>query len=316
MNNSNLSEKIKSLLTEHGFTHIGITPAIETDETKSNLNQWIDKNYNGTMAWMEHRKEERGNICEYFPEAKSVVSVGLNYFHGRAEGDAKISNYAWGDDYHDVLKNRLHLTLNVLKDIEPNILARVCVDTSPVMEKTWAQKAGLGWIGKHTNLITKDYGSWIFLGEIILNIDLDYDKEFQEDLCGTCTACLDACPVDAFPNPYQIDAAKCISYQTIEYRGDFKDDLNNHDWIYGCDICQEVCPWNRKFEKKSEVTAFNKRENLIDKNLTSWSKLTDEEFKNIFRKSAVKRTKYSGFKRNIEKLLSTKGNMVKEKANP
>ncbi len=307
---------IKYILTKQGFTHVGITPAAKTEDAKSSLNQWIENNYHGTMAWMSRRKEERGDIFEYFPEAKSVVSVGMNYFKGRAEGDAKISNYAWGDDYHDVLKNKLHNTLKELKKIEPNILARVCVDTSPVMEKTWAQKAGIGWIGKHTNLITKDYGSWIFLGEIIMNIDLEYDKEFEEDLCGTCTACLDACPVDAFPKPYQIDAAKCISYITIEYRGKFNDEINNHDWIYGCDICQEVCPWNQKFEAQSDLEEFNKREALKEKKLNSWTELTQDEFRSIFAKSAVKRTKYSGFKRNIDLLMSTNAKFMKEKTNP
>ena len=166
------------------------------------------------MYWMEKKVIERGDILNYYPNAKSVISLGLNYFTGTAsneEGVGKISNYAWGDDYHDIIKPRLYQLLNEIKIVNSNINGIVCVDTAPIMEKNWAQKAGLGWIGKHTNLITRDFGSWVFLGEIILDIELQYDIPFNDDLCGSCTACLDACPTNAFPEPYVLDSSKCIS---------------------------------------------------------------------------------------------------------
>ena len=175
----------------------------------------------------------------------------------------------------------------------------VCVDTAPVMEKVWAREAGLGWIGKHTNLITKDYGSWIFLGELILDIELDYDLPFNEDLCGSCTACLDSCPTDAIDS-YKIDAKKCISYLTIEHRGEFEDqNINLDSWIYGCDICQEVCPWNKKFEEASVLDEFQPRTSIVDYNNDDWNNLSEKNYTNLFTKSPVKRTKYKGLKRNI-----------------
>jgi len=178
------------------------------------------------------------------------------------------------------------------------------VDTSPIMEKDWAQKAGLGWIGKHTNLITRDYGSWIFLGELLLDVELEYDNPFDDDLCGTCTACLDACPTDAFPEPYVLDSNKCISYLTIEHRGDLPTELEDKlsGWIYGCDICQEVCPWNQKFSQVTDEVTFQPRSDINERSLADWKKLTEEDFRVLFKKSAVKRTKYSGLKRNISLL--------------
>jgi epoxyqueuosine reductase len=170
------------------------------------------------------------------------------------------------------------------------------------MEKSWAQKAGIGWIGKHTNLITKDFGSWVFLGEILLDIELEYDAPFIEDLCGSCTACLDACPTHAFPEPYILDASKCISYLTIEHRDDLPDEMANmlSGWIYGCDICQEVCPWNIKFSQQSSEASFQPRANLNERTIEEWSQLSEEAYRTLFKKSAVKRTKYNGLKRNID----------------
>ena len=186
---------IKEKAKELGFQKIGIAKAKECSDDKKNLDSWLNEDRNGTMLWMEKRKEERGNLFNYFPEAKSVISVGLNYYVGKNQknlnSDYKFSNYAWGDDYHDVLKKRLFKLLEWIEEKSDRVKGLVCVDTAPVMEKVWAREAGLGWIGKHTNLITKDYGSWIFLGELILDIELDYDLPFHEDLCGSCTACLD-----------------------------------------------------------------------------------------------------------------------------
>jgi epoxyqueuosine reductase len=259
------------------------------------------------MQWMENRADERGDVAKYYPKAKSVISLGLNYFTGNASlhpDVGKISNYAWGDDYHDLIKSRLYNLLSEIKSKYPKINGIACVDTSPIMEKDWAQKAGLGWIGKHTNLITRDYGSWIFLGELLLDVELEYDMPFDDDLCGTCTACLDACPTNAFPEPYVLDSNKCISYLTIEHRGDLPTELENKlsGWIYGCDICQEVCPWNITFSQISNENSFLPRENIQERRMPQWEKLTEQDFRTLFKKSAVKRTKYSGLKRNISLL--------------
>jgi len=299
---SELKRFIKNTSSDLGFAQIGISPTSQDSIKSQQLQQWIENGYHASMQWMESRYHERSNILEYFPEAKSVISVSMNYFTGNAhEGKniGKISNYAWGDDYHEILKPRLSQLLKSIKSIKPNLKGLVCVDTSPVMEKAWAQKSGLGWIGKHTNLITQDYGSWVFLGEIILNIELEYDLPFIEDLCGSCTACLDACPTQAFPEPYVLDSSKCISYLTIEHRGKFKNDPELSNWIYGCDICQEVCPWNIKFSTKSNESAFKPRENLQNRKLKEWDLLTEEKYTTLFKGSAIKRTKYKGLKRNI-----------------
>ena len=255
------------------------------------------------MEWLEKRKEERGNIHTYFPEAKSIISLGMNYYTGNEQTDLKssfkFSNYAWGDDYHIILKNKIFALLEWIKSFEQDLKGVVCVDTAPVMDKVWAKNAGLGWLGKHTNLITTDYGSWVFLGELILDIDLDYDSPFIEDLCGNCTECIDACPTDALDS-YKIDAEKCISYSTIEYRGNFKNEKEDLDgWIYGCDICQTVCPWNKKFSVKTNIDEFKPRKEILDFTNEDWQNLDEKSFQKLFKNSAVKRTKYKGLKRNI-----------------
>ena len=288
-----------------GFCHVGITSAIQDPIKTYQLNEWINKKYHASMHWMETRSIERGNIHNYFPEAKSIISLSMNYFTGNASKEfqtGKISNYAWGDDYHTFIKPRLYKLLQSIQSIEPKINGIICTDTSPVMEKAWAQKAGLGWIGKHTNLITRDYGSWIFLGEIIIDKKLDYDIAFAEDLCGSCTACLDACPTNAFPEPYILDSSKCISYLTIENKKPFSIEIGESlsGWIYGCDICQEVCPWNIKFSQISNEKSFQARKGILDKDIDSWGEITKDEFTKLFKNSAIKRTKFSGLKRNID----------------
>ena len=253
-----LANCIKEKSHDLGFQKVGITRAVSTPEEKEKLEIWLSRGHHGTMSWLAERKNERGDIFTYFADAKSVISLGMNYYTGydqsKLNSRNKFSNYAWGEDYHDILKSRLYNLLHWLKIEMPGLNGIACVDTSPVMDKVWAQRAGLGWQGKHTNLITRDYGSWIFLGELFVNIELDYDELFSEDLCGSCTACVDACPTHAL-GEYEIYAEKCISYLTIEHRGEFYDNHSDlHNWIYGCDICQEVCPWNEKF---SQVTAQN-----------------------------------------------------------
>ena len=299
-----LSQGIKMKADELGFQKVGITKVEFSSENKLNLDQWISKGFHASMQWIENRKEERANIFNYFPDAVSLISVGMNYFSGNTQDDLKskfkFSNYAWGEDYHSLIKDRLQILLKWIKNTSEEIEGVACVDTSPIMEKSWAQKAGLGWQGKHTNLISRDYGSWLFLGEIILNIPLDYDKPFIEDLCGTCTACIDACPTNAITS-YQLDSNKCISYRTIEHRGEFDENENNLDgWIYGCDICQEVCPWNEKFSKISPEKSFFPKTEILDWSEKKWMDLDDATFKKLFKGSAVKRTKFSGLQRNIK----------------
>ena len=299
-----LSQGIKMKADELGFQKVGITKVEFSSENKLNLDKWISKGFHASMQWIENRKEERANIFNYFPDAVSLISVGMNYFSGNTQDDLKskfkFSNYAWGEDYHSLIKDRLQILLKWIKNTSEEIEGVACVDTSPIMEKSWAQKAGLGWQGKHTNLISRDYGSWLFLGEIILNIPLDYDKPFIEDLCGSCTACIDACPTNAITS-YQLDSNKCISYRTIEHRGEFNENENNlDDWIYGCDICQEVCPWNEKFSKISPEKSFFPKTEILDWSEKKWMDLDDVTFKKLFKGSAVKRTKFSGLQRNIK----------------
>ena len=227
----------------------------------------------------------------------------MNYYTGYGQNelnsDNKFSNYAWGEDYHDILKSRLYKLLNWLKIEIPDLNGIACVDTSPVMDKVWAQRAGLGWQGKHTNLITKDFGSWLFLGELLVDIELDYDELFSEDLCGSCTSCIDSCPTQAL-GEYEIYAEKCISYLTIEHRGDFPDNRSElHNWIYGCDICQEVCPWNEKFSQVTVQNYFYPKKEILYWTNEDWEKIDEEGFRKLFKGSAVKRTKYSGLSRNI-----------------
>lgn len=298
-----LTLKIKSKAKEIGFEKVGVAKAVSIKTEQSRLNTWIKEGSHASMKWLEKRKNERGDIHSYFPEAKSIISVGLNYHIGKDQTDIKsrykFSNYAWGEDYHQILKKKLFNLLAWIKKSEPHIKGLVCVDTAPVMEKVWAQKAGLGWIGKHTNLISTDYGSWLFLGELILDIDLKPDLTFNEDLCGSCTACLDACPTKALTE-YKIESEKCISYKTIEYRGDFSNQNENlHGWIYGCDICQDVCPWNNKFSKKSNLEEFLPKQEIVDWSTDDWNNLNEENFRKIFKGSSVKRTKYIGLKRNL-----------------
>ena len=300
-----ISSKIKRKASEIGFSKVGIAKAEFYQEDQFNINRWIENGYHGSMNWIERRKEERSNIKKYYPNSKSVISVAMNYFTGNSDdyfSKNKISNYAWGEDYHIVIKNKLYELLNFIKEINNNINGICCVDTSPISEKVWAQRAGIGWIGKHTNLITREFGTWVFLGEIILDTELEYDQPFTKDLCGSCTFCIDACPTDAIVDEYQLDANRCISYLTIEHRDAipevFQDKMEN--WIYGCDICQEVCPWNKKFSVNSDQELFQPRDFLINNDSQFLYNLSQEEYSKLFKNSAMKRTKISGLKRNIK----------------
>ena len=298
-----LTQYIKDKATEIGFEKIGITKATATNDEKVRLEKWIKNNHHGSMSWIEKRKDERGNIFNYFKEVKSVISIGVNYYSGydqdQIKSNSKFSNYAWGEDYHDIIKSKLYTLLNDITANYPDIKGIACVDTSPIMEKVWAQRAGIGWQGKHTNLITRDYGSWLFLGELLLDVELDYDDEFIDDLCGSCTACIDACPTYAL-GEYEIYAEKCISYLTIEHRGEFGQNTELHDWIYGCDICQEVCPWNQKFSQITNEKKFYPKEEILSWQDADWENISENAFRKIFKGSAVKSTKHYGLVRNIK----------------
>ena len=305
---ASFTEKIKQKAFEIGFHKIGVARAETLSAETEYLKQWLEKDFHGEMRWMEREPEKRTDPKLIFAEAKSVVAVALNYFtpheHESNQSKGKVSRYAWGDDYHDVVKDKSRELLAWIKAENAEVEGKICVDTAPVMDKAWAQRAGLGWIGKHSNLITKEYGSWVFLGEILLNLELEYDERIQPDHCGSCTACLDACPTGAIVAPYQVDSKRCLSYATIELRSpelpaEIEKNLNG--WLYGCDICQDVCPWNR-FEKPTEETRFEPRAGNVSADLDEILHLSPEKYAERFRRSAMKRTKISGLQRNARAL--------------
>ncbi|MBX7174138.1 MAG: tRNA epoxyqueuosine(34) reductase QueG [Pyrinomonadaceae bacterium] len=315
-----LTNKIKQKALEIGFHKVGIAPAEALTHEYEHLIQWINSNYHAEMQWMEREPEKRANPKLLFPGAKSVIAVALNYYtphqHDSDKNKGKISRYAWGDDYHDVLQGKLRELLSWIKSEIPKADGKVCCDIQPIMDKAWAVRAGLGWIGKHTNLITKDLGSWVFLGEILLNVELEYDNFIEPDHCGNCTACLDACPTNAIIEPYLVDSKRCLSYATIELRAPKLPDeiVNDLDsWLYGCDVCQDICPWNR-FQKETDEQRFEPRKDNISRNLQEVLSLSHEEYVQIFRGSAMKRAKLSGLQRNAEALLESKSEKNKKDA--
>ncbi|MFH1852322.1 MAG: tRNA epoxyqueuosine(34) reductase QueG [Candidatus Neomarinimicrobiota bacterium] len=287
-----------------GFQKVGIAAAQPIPQEQARLEQWLRAGYQGQMQWLQRRAAERGDIRRYFPAAKSIVCVAMNYFTGHSRdklgGGFNFSNYAWGDDYHILIRERLAQLLDFIQGQVAGVQGLICVDTSPVLEKVWARRAGLGWLGKNTNLISRDYGSWLFLGELLLDIELEYDEPYNGDFCGSCTACVDACPTGALTE-YVLDARKCISYLTIEHRGELPVDSAGllNGWIYGCDICQEVCPWNKRFATVSAEPAFRVRERIRTLTITEWNDLDEAGFRELFRNSAVKRTKLAGLQRNL-----------------
>ena len=308
----NLTLKIKQKAFEIGFHKIGIVRAEPLEREGERFKEWLAKSFHASMQWMEREPEKRADPRLIFPEAKSIVVVALNYYtpheHDESAEKGKVSRYAWGDDYHDVLKEKLRELLEFIKTVDDSAGGKICVDTAPVMDKAWAVRAGLGWLGKHSNVITKEFGSWVFLGEILLNLELEYDTEIVEDHCGTCRKCLDACPTGAIVAPYVIDAEKCLSYATIELRSaDLPEQItkNLNNWLYGCDICQDVCPWNR-FEKPTEEIRFEPRPGNVSPDLDEIITLSTEDYIEKFRRSPMKRTKLAGLKRNAEALRERK----------
>jgi epoxyqueuosine reductase len=309
LNKSKLTKLIKQKALEIGFHKVGIAKAEELKTEGEHLKQWLEMGYQGEMKWLEREPEKRSDPKILFPEAESIVVLAINYYtpHEHEEDDAKgkISRYAWGDDYHDVVKEKLWELFNWIQAEIPEATGKVCVDTAPIMDKAWAVRAGLGWLGKHSNVITKEYGSWVFIGEILLNLELEYETDLVEDHCGTCTACLDACPTNAIVEPFLVDSNACLSYATIELRSPTLPNAiteNLEGWLYGCDICQDVCPWNR-FQKPTEEERFEPRPGNISADLDEILVLDAEEYARKFRRSAIKRTKLQGLKRNAQALI-------------
>ncbi|MEQ8880320.1 MAG: tRNA epoxyqueuosine(34) reductase QueG [Cyclobacteriaceae bacterium] len=292
---------VKQIASQLGFSYCGISEASFLEEEAPKLEEWLNRKYQGKMSYLENHFDKRLDPRKLVPGAKSVISLINNYFPEKdlASDGYKIAKYAYGKDYHFVIKDKLKTFFEELKNQIGEIDGRVFVDSAPVHERAWAAKSGTGWIGKNSLLLNKEMGSFFFLAELILDLELVPDGPVK-DHCGTCTACMDACPTDAIPEPYVVDGSRCISYLTIELKeeipNEFRDKMEG--WIFGCDICQDVCPWNR-FSKPHQEPAFKPGgwENFTRK---EWSELTEEVFRKAFKKSAVKRTKFSGLKRNID----------------
>jgi epoxyqueuosine reductase len=297
-------DRVKAKARDLGFSLVGIAAAEPLKDEEARLREWLRRGYQASMAWMERRTEKRCDPREILAGATSLVCVAMNYYtphaHPNDEEHGKISRYAWGEDYHRVLGQRLE-ELRTWMNIEfPGTEATWYVDTGPVLEKVWAERAGIGWQGKHSNVISRTLGSWIFLGEIITTLSLEPDRP-ETDHCGTCRLCIDACPTDAIVEPYLVDSGKCLSYLTIEHRTEISGKITGQfeGWIYGCDVCQDVCPWNQKFAEPSAEQAFIPREDRVEPKLEEWSRMSREEFAERFRESPIKRTKWEGLMRNI-----------------
>ena len=292
-----------------GFLSCGISKAGFLEDEAPRLEHWLNTNQHGEMHYMENHFDKRLDPTLLVPGAKSVVSLTLNYYNSEKQTDPnapKISLYAYGKDYHFVIKDKLKELLSRINNQIGAVDGRVFVDSAPVMDKAWAAKSGLGWIGKNSNLLSKQVGSFFFIAELILDLELESDLPVT-DHCGSCTACIDACPTDAITSPYQVDGSKCISYFTIELKDalptEFKGKMD--DWMFGCDVCQDVCPWN-KFSKPHEEPLFNPHPELLQMTSSDWTELTAETFQKVFKDSAVKRTKLEGLTRNIEFLKPVK----------
>jgi epoxyqueuosine reductase len=301
-NKSKYSTFIKSEAKRLGFLSCGISQAGFLEEEAPRLENWLNKNMNGQMSYMENNFDKRLNPTLLVDGAKSVVSLLLNYYPSDFQTDEsyKISKYAYGQDYHFVIKEKLKELLFSIQSNIGEVSGRAFVDSAPVLDKAWAAKSGLGWIGKNSNLLTKQVGSFYFIAELIIDLELEYDYA-TTDHCGNCTACIDACPTEAIVSPYVVDGSKCISYFTIELKENIPPEMKGkfEDWAFGCDICQDVCPWN-KFSKAHNEPLFNPNPEILSMSKKDWEEITEETFKAVFKNAAVKRTKFEGLKRNID----------------
>jgi epoxyqueuosine reductase len=305
-----LTAEIKARALGAGFHKVGVAPAAPLEGERARLEEWLRRGNHGAMRWMERATDERADPRLVLPGARSVVVCALNYFtphaHPREASAGKISRYAWGDDYHEVLGEKLRGLLAWIAERRPGARGKVCCDIQTFMDKAWAARAGLGWLGKHTNLITRELGSWVFIGSLVLDIELDYDATPVEDHCGTCTLCIDACPTGAITEPYVVDSRLCISHATIELRDEElppEVSARLDGWLYGCDVCQDVCPWNR-FEQPTDESRFEPRAGQTAVHPGEVLRLTQDEYAARFRRSPVKRAKLAGLKRNARALLA------------
>ncbi len=287
-----------------GFIACGFSKARFLEEEAPRLDEWLSRNYQGEMAWMANHFDKRLDPRKLVPGAKSVISLLFNYYPAQEQSHPeapKIAKYAYGEDYHYILKDKLHSLLGFIRENIGEVDGRAFVDSAPVMDRVWAKEAGLGWLGKNTLLLNKKSGSFFFIAELILDLELEPNPPTKFDHCGTCTRCIDACPTDALVDANLLDASKCISYLTIELKNEipneFKGQMEN--WAFGCDICQDVCPWNR-FSKAHQEEHLNPQEELLDMTPQDWDEISEEVFRKVFKKSALKRTKFSGLRRNLD----------------
>lgn len=298
------TQLIKSFAAQLGFSYCGIAKAERLDADAKKLEAWLSKGMHGTMKYMENYFDARVDPTKLVPGAKSVITFMLNYFPStkQHEDAPKISKYAYGNDYHEVIRSKLKLLLQSIKEKIGDINGRGFVDSAPVLERSWALKSGLGWVGKNGNLINKQSGSFFFIATIICDLDLEYDSPFAKDYCGTCTKCIDECPTDAILPDKIIDGSKCISYFTIELKDAFIDERMKgkfDNWMFGCDVCQDVCPWNR-FSKATTETNFQPIPEILNLSTKEWEAMSEETFKKIFQHSPLKRSKFAGIQRNLK----------------
>ncbi|WP_076547967.1 tRNA epoxyqueuosine(34) reductase QueG [Maribacter ulvicola] len=296
------TNSIKTEAKRLGFLSCGVSKADFLEEEAPRLEKWLNNNMNGEMSYMANHFDKRLDPRKLVEGSKSVISLLLNYYpeETQTEDSYKISKYAYGQDYHHVIKTKLRQLQEFISEEIGEVNGRAFVDSAPVLDKAWAAKSGLGWIGKHSNLLTQRVGSFYFIAELIVDLELEYDHAVT-DHCGTCTACIDACPTQAIVEPYVVDGSKCISYFTIELKNELPNEMKGSfdDWMFGCDVCQDVCPWNR-FSKPHNEPLFNPNPDLLSMTKKDWEEVTEEVFRKVFQKSAVKRTKYSGLTRNID----------------
>ena len=297
------TRSIKEYAARLGFDHCGIAKAQQLDEDARRLERWLNKGMQGNMQYMEAHFDLRIDPGKLVPGARSVITVLLNYFPGQQQTATapKISKYAFGNDYHEVIKTKLKSLLRLIKENIGEVNGRGFVDSAPVLERSWAQKAGMGWIGKNGNLINNKSGSFFFIATLIVDLELTYDDAFAKDYCGTCTKCIDACPTDAILDDKVIDGSKCISYFTIELKDALIPDKMKgkfDDWMFGCDVCQDVCPWNR-FSSSTNEMNFTPIPEILNFTRNDWEEVTEASFKTIFKNSPLKRSKFEGIKRNL-----------------
>ena len=305
-NKKHYTELIKNEAKRLGFISCGISRAEFLEDEAPRLEKWLKMKMNGEMKYMENYFEKRLDPSKLVDDAKSVISLSYNYYPKDLQNKEapKVSKYAYGMDYHYVIKEKLNFFLTFIKDKIGDVHGRAFVDSAPILEKAWASKSGIGWVGKNSNLITKQVGSFYFLAELIVDLELDYDG-IESDHCGECTLCIDSCPTQAIVEPYVVDGSRCISYFTIELKENIPNEFKEkfEDWVFGCDICQDVCPWN-KFSKPHKEPLFQPTSEFMKMSRDEWNEITEETFNKIFKNSAVKRTGYKGLMRNLNFIKS------------